>query len=140
MVGRKIILIISLMLVSMNIWAQKEINTEDFKKHVWDFQANPQYVVLKSNIPVILDFYATWCRPCKMLTPELIALQKEYEGKLIIYKIDVDKEPELSRLFGIKAMPTLYFLPLKGNVTYAQGYTTKDQLKEIVDMYFFNKK
>ena len=90
-------------------------------------------------MPVILDFHATWCRPCKMLAPELKALQKEYNGQLIIYKIDVDKEPTLARIFGVKAMPTLYFMPLQGSVTYSQGYITKNQLTDIVNQVFFKK-
>ena len=66
------------------------------------------------------------------------ALQKEYNGKLVVYKIDVDKERELAKFFGVKAMPTLYFIPTEGKATYAQGYMTQDQLKTIVDQYFFN--
>lgn len=140
MVGRKIKLIIALIFVSFGAFAQTDITTADFKKYVWDFEIDNQNIVLKTNVPVILDFYATWCRPCKMLSPELKALQKEYQGKLVIYKIDVDKERELARFFGVKAMPTLYFIPLKGKATYAQGYMTQDQLKSIVDQYFFNIK
>ncbi len=139
MVRRKIISIIALIFVSLSAFAQTDITTEDFKKYVWDFEKDTKNIVLKSNVPVILDFHATWCRPCKMLAPELKALQKEYNGQLIIYKIDVDKEPTLARIFGIKAMPTLYFMPLQGSVTYSQGYITKDQLTDIVNQVFFKK-
>ena len=75
-----------------------------------------------------------------MLAPELKALQKEYKDKLVVYKVDVDREPKMARFFGIKAMPTIYFIPTSGKATYAQGYMTKDQLKEIVDQFFFNIK
>jgi thioredoxin len=139
MVRRKIISIIALIFVSLSAFAQTDITTEDFKKYVWDFEKDTQNIVLKSNVPVILDFHATWCRPCKMLAPELKALQKEYNGQLVIYKIDVDKEPTLARIFGVKAMPTLYFMPLQGSVTYSQGYITKDQLTDIVNQVFFKK-
>ena len=139
MVRRKIISIIALIFVSLSAFAQTDITTEDFKKYVWDFENDTKNIVLKSNVPVILDFHATWCRPCKMLAPELKALQKEYNGQLIIYKIDVDKEPTLARIFGVKAMPTLYFMPLQGSVTYSQGYITKDQLTDIVNQVFFKK-
>lgn len=138
MVGRKIKLIVALIFVSIGAFAQTDITTADFKKYVWDYEQDNQNIVLKSSIPVILDFYATWCRPCKMLAPELKALQKEYEGKLVIYKIDVDRERELAQFFGVKAMPTIYFIPTKGKATYAQGYMTQDQLKAIVEQYFFN--
>lgn len=138
MVGRKIKLILALLFVSLGAFAQTDITTEDFKKYVWDFEKDTQNIVLKTNVPVILDFYATWCRPCKMLAPELKALQKEYNGKLVIYKIDVDKEPQLAKFFGVKVMPTIFFIPMQGKATYAQGYMTQDQLKAIVDQYFFN--
>ena len=138
MVGRKIKLIIALIFVSLGAFAQTDITTADFKKYVWDFEKDTQNIVLKTNVPVILDFYATWCRPCKMLAPELKALQKEYNGKLVIYKIDVDKEPQLAKFFGVKVMPTIFFIPMQGKATYAQGYMTQDQLKEFVDQYFFN--
>ncbi|MBR6686912.1 MAG: thioredoxin [Paludibacteraceae bacterium] len=140
MVGRKIKSIIVLIFVSISAFAQTNITTEDFKKYVWDFEANSQSIELKSNVPVIVDFYATWCGPCRMLTPELKALQKEYKDKLVVYKVDVDREPKMARFFGIKAMPTIYFIPTSGKATYAQGYMTKDQLKEIVDQFFFNIK
>lgn len=138
MVGRKIKLILALIFVSLGAFAQTDITTADFKKYVWDFEQNSKNIVLKTNVPVILDFYATWCRPCKMLAPELKALQKEYNGKLVIYKIDVDKEPQLARFFGVNVMPTIFFIPMQGKATYAQGYMTQDQLKAIVDQYFFN--
>lgn len=140
MVGRKIKSIIVLIFVSISAFAQTNITTEDFKKYVWDFEANSQSIELKSSVPVIVDFYATWCGPCRMLAPELKALQKEYKDKLVVYKVDVDREPKMARFFGIKAMPTIYFIPTNGKATYAQGYMTKDQLKEIVDQFFFNIK
>lgn len=140
MVGRKIKSIIVLIFVSISAFAQTNITTEDFKKYVWDFEVNSQSIELKSNVPVIVDFYATWCGPCRMLAPELKALQKEYKDKLVVYKVDVDREPKMARFFGIKAMPTIYFIPTSGKATYAQGYMTKDQLKEIVDQFFFNIK
>ena len=138
MVGRKIKLILALIFVSLGAFAQTDITTEDFKKYVWDFEKDTKNIVLKTNVPVILDFYATWCGPCKMLAPELKALQKEYKDKLVIYKIDVDREKELAKFFGVKVMPTIFFIPMQGKATYAQGYMTQDQLKEIVDQYFFN--
>lgn len=139
MVARKIKLILALIFVSLGAFAQTDITTADFKKYVWDFEKDTKNIVLKTNVPVILDFHATWCRPCKMLAPELKALQQKYNGKLVIYKVDVDKEPVLARLFGVQFMPTLYYIPLKGNVKYTQGYMTVDQLMEKVDQVFFYK-
>jgi len=90
-----------------------ELTAQTFKQKVWNFDKDKK-LKLKSKLPVILDFYATWCRPCKMLAPHLEDLQAKYKGKFILYKIDVDKEPELARFFNIEAMPTIIFMTKKG--------------------------
>jgi thioredoxin len=115
-----------------------QMDKQMFLDKVFNYTTGATEWKYQGDKPAVIDFYATWCRPCKMLAPELKALQKEYNGKLVIYKIDVDKEPQLARFFGVKAMPTLFFIPMQGKATYAQGYMTQDQLKAIVDQYFFN--
>lgn len=132
---RRIALLGGLLLCSVaSLWAQESINKAQFLEKVWDYEKNTQKVVLKSDMPVILDFWASWCGPCRMLNPELTALQKAYKGKLKVYKINVDEEHDLSRLFGIKAMPTLYFIN-KEKISYIQGYRTKEELQQIVDSF-----
>lgn len=133
--GRRIALLGVLLLCSVvSLWAQESINKAQFLEKVWDYEKNTQSLVLESDVPVILDFWASWCGPCRMLTPELTALQKDNKGKLKIYKINVDEERELSRMFGIKAMPTIYFIR-KDKITYVQGYRTKAELQQIVDSF-----
>ncbi|MBO7160845.1 MAG: thioredoxin [Paludibacteraceae bacterium] len=133
--GRRIALLGGLLLCSVvSLWAQESINKAQFLEKVWDYEKNTQSLVLESDVPVILDFWASWCGPCRMLTPELTALQKDNKGKLKIYKINVDEERELSRMFGIKAMPTIYFIR-KDKITYVQGYRTKAELQQIVDSF-----
>ena len=100
-------------LVSAGAFAQKdvtidELSTASFKQKVWNYSKNTNFNRV-GELPVILDFYATWCRPCKMLAPHLQTIQNKYKGKLIVYRIDVDKEPELAKLFDVKAMPTIIF-------------------------------
>lgn len=131
-------LCIAIGMASMAVFAQESLTTEQFKKKVWDYEKHNTSLVLKSDVPVILDFWAAWCGPCRMLLPELIGLQKDYKEKLKIYKINVDEERELSRMFGVTALPTIYFIR-KDKITYVQGYRTKTELKQIVDNFLLNQ-
>ena len=133
------------MIISTSGFAQKsedikiiELTTADFKQKVWNFDKNKAFTRV-GNLPVILDFHATWCRPCKMLAPHLQAIQNKYKGKLIVYKIDVDKEPQLARLFKIEAMPTIVFVDSKTNYKSELGYRDYDAFETLVKQKFFSK-
>lgn len=138
------LLLISL-IMSAGIFAQNannvkivELNTAAFKQKVWNFEKNKKFTRI-GNTAIILDFHATWCRPCKMLAPHLQAIQNKYKGKLIVYKIDVDKEPELARLFKIEAMPTIIFINSKTGYKSELGYKDYDEFESLVKKYFFGK-
>lgn len=137
---KKAFVIISLLAVWLGVMAQEHINTQDFKNKVWDYSANKKSIVLKSKLPVVLDFYADWCRPCKMVAPELTQLQKEYKGKILVYKINIDQEKELAQVFGIQSIPTIFFIKGDGKYTGLMGYRTNYELKQVVDSFFFNIK
>ncbi|MCE5332408.1 MAG: thioredoxin family protein [Bacteroidales bacterium] len=115
-----------------------ELNTASFKQKVWNFDKNKTFTRV-GNIPVILDFHAVWCRPCKMLAPHLQAIQNKYNGKLIVYKIDVDEEPELARRFKVEAMPTIVFIDSKTNYKSELGYRDYDEFEALVKQHFFSK-
>ena len=133
--GRRIALLGAMLVCSIvAMWAQESINKAQFLEKVWNFEKNNQSLVLESDVPVILDFWAPWCGPCRMLAPELTALQKDNKGKLKIYKINVDEERDLARAFGANALPTIYFIR-KDKITYVQGYRTKAELQQIVDSF-----
>ena len=85
----------------------------DFLTKVANYETNPNEWKFLGERPALIDFYATWCGPCKMLAPVLDELAEEYEGKIDIYKIDVDAEEELAALFGIRSVPSLLFVPMR---------------------------
>ena len=117
-----------------------ELTLSEFKNKVMDYEKNPQEWSFKGNKPAIIDFYATWCGPCKALAPVLEELAKEYAGKVYIYKIDVDKEEELAGAFGIRSIPTLLWIPQSGKPTVTQGALPKPELKKMIDDTLLNSK
>ena len=142
---KNIQLLILSLLMSVGIFAQNannvkiiELTTATFKQKVWNFDKNKSFTRI-GNTPIILDFHATWCRPCKMLAPHLQAIQNKYNGKLIVYKIDVDQEPELARLFKVEAMPTIIFINSKTGYKSELGYRDYDEFEGLVKKYFFGK-
>ena len=88
--------------------------------------------VFAGSRPVIIDFYATWCGPCKMMAPMVESLAGKYAGKIDFYKVDIDQEPELASVFGIRSIPTFLFIPMKGNPTIQMGAMQKEDFEEII--------
>jgi thioredoxin 1 len=105
----------------------------EFLKNVCNYEANPNEWKYEGTVPCIVDFYATWCGPCKMLAPTLEELAKEYDGKVIIYKVDVDQNQDLAGAFGVQSIPTLLWVPMKGQPFVTQGALMKSQLKKNID-------
>ncbi len=91
-----------------------ELTLSEFKNKVMDFDKNPDSWNFKGDKPAIIDFYATWCGPCKATAPILDSLAEEYQGKIDVYKVDVDKEQEIASMFGIRSIPSLLFIPMEG--------------------------
>jgi thioredoxin len=116
----------------------EELNAKTFKAKVWNFEKNSSFK-REGKLPIILDFHATWCRPCKMLAPHLQAIQNKYNGKLIVYKIDVDQEPELAKKFKVEAMPTIVFVNSATSFKSELGYRDYAEFEALVKTHFFKK-
>lgn len=109
-----------------------KMNLADFKEKVFDFEKEDEWKYA-GNLPAIIDFYADWCGPCKAIAPVLEELSKKYEGRLLIYKIDTEKENELSAIFGIQSIPTLLFIPMQGSPMLQKGAVPKNALEEVIE-------
>lgn len=110
-----------------------ELTKADFLTKVANYETSPTEWKYLGDKPALIDFYASWCGPCKMVAPILEELSKEYAGKIYIYKVNVDKEPELARDFGIQSIPTIWFVPMKGEPQVNMGALSKEQLKGYID-------
>lgn len=89
----------------------KVINTEMFKKEIFDYKSNKEFSFSKEK-PIILNFFATWCGPCQVFKPALETVSEKYEGKVDVMKIDIDADPEIPALFGVRSVPTtVFFIP-----------------------------
>lgn len=109
------------------------ITKEEFLNKVWDYKNNPTEWKYKGDKPAIIDFYASWCGPCKMLAPVLDELAKEYDGKVYIYKVDTEVEEELSQAFGIRSIPTMLFVPMNEKPMKTQGALPKTEIEKMIE-------
>ena len=111
----------------------------EFLNKVYNYDTNPNDWKYEGDKPAIVDFYATWCGPCKMVAPILDELAKEYDGQIVIYKVDTDKETELARAFGIRSIPSILFIPMNGKPEMAQGALPKEAFKKAIDELLLKK-
>ncbi len=112
----------------------QHINTTQFINYVNDFKSSSTFK-MKSELPCVIDFYADWCKPCKMISPYLDELAVEYKGKINFLKIDVDVEAEIANFYQIQAIPAMMFCPLKGNYSMEVGASDKASIKKNVEKY-----
>ena len=112
--------------------APSHLTKAEFLSKIANFQTNPTDWKYLGDKPCIIDFYATWCGPCKMVAPILEDLAKEYDGQIYIYKVDVDAEPEIAGAYSIQSIPTLFFCPMNGTPQMSQGAMPKESFQKMV--------
>lgn len=137
---KAIILTLICFAFSANIFAQEKEETKvinltykEFVKKVWNFEKSPNTFKYEGKLPCVIDFYATWCGPCRKVSPIMERMAKEYDGKLIVYKIDVDQEPKLAATFGVSSIPTVLFIPKEGQPSKQVGALSEQQYKQIIE-------
>ena len=108
------------------------LTTESFKEKVFNYEINKEWVY-EGDKPAIVDFWAEWCGPCKMVGPILEELSEEFEGKVDIYKVNVDEQPELAQAFGIQSIPSLLFIPMNEQPQMAMGALPKETFKKAIN-------
>ena len=119
----------------------KNVTTKYFIENVYDLKKVDDNGELKflGKKPVLIDFYATWCGPCRVLEPILDELYTEYDGKIDIYKVNTEDEMELAGAFGVMSLPTLLFIPIEGKPVISPGAPPKQMLKEMIDEKLLGK-
>ncbi len=109
----------------------EHLTTASFKEKIFDFEHKTEWE-FQGELPVIIDFYADWCGPCKMVAPILEELSEEFKGKINIFKVDTEAEQELAAAFGITSIPSILFIPKNDPPQMAQGAMPKDSFKKAI--------
>lgn len=115
------------------------LTNETFKQKIFNYDVNKEWKY-EGELPAIIDFYADWCGPCKLVAPVLEELSNEYKGKINIFKIDTEQEQELSAAFGIRSIPSLLFIPKDGQPQMAMGALPKDSFVKIINEVLLQEK
>ena len=109
------------------------MNKEMFIERVMDFETNKEEWKYLGDKPAIIDFYADWCKPCKMIAPIMEELAQEYKGQIYVYKVDTQVERELASVFGIRSIPAVLFIPMEGKPQMSNGALPKETFKGAID-------
>lgn len=115
------------------------LTTAEFKEKVMNYEKNPKQWVFEGDKPCIVDFYADWCKPCKMIAPIMEELAATYEGQIDIYKINTEQERELANVFGITSIPYVMFIPATGQPSVQRGALPKEEYERIINEFLLKK-
>ena len=115
------------------------ITTEQFQERIFDYK-NEKDWLFKGNKPCVIDFYTTWCGPCKRLAPIMEEMSQKYCDQVVFYKADTERERELAYVFGINSIPQVLYIPMEGKPLLLKGLYPKEEIVRIIDEFLLNKK
>lgn len=116
-----------------------ELTKKDFLEKVVNYEQNPNEWKFLGDKPAIIDFYASWCGPCKAFAPVLEEVAEEYKGVIDVYKVNTENEEELAAVFNIRSIPTILFIPVNGQPQIVTGAMPKPQLIEAIERVLLQK-
>ena len=111
----------------------KQLTYNEFLKKIWNFENNPNTFIYKGKLPAVVDFYADWCGPCRRVAPIMEKLAEEYDGRLLVYKVNVDQEKDLASAFQVKSIPMVLFIPLEGQPMMQVGALPEEGYRKVVE-------
>ena len=111
----------------------KHLTYKEFLKQVWDFEKDPNTFNYKGKLPAVIDFYADWCGPCRRVAPIMEKMAEEYDGKLLVYKVNVDQERQLASTFQVKSIPMVLFIPMEGQPMMQVGALPEEGYRKVVE-------
>ena len=110
----------------------KHLTYKEFLSKVWNFEVDTNTFVYKGELPAVIDFYADWCGPCRRVAPIMEKLAAEYDGKLLVYKVNVDQEKELASAFSVSSIPMVLFIPVKGQPLKQIGALPEEGFRKVI--------
>ena len=124
----------------LSVWAEDVVylTTEQFKARIFDYRHNKEWSY-KCDEPGVIDFYTTWCGPCKRLAPIMEEMSQKYCDQVIFYKADTERERELAYVFGINSIPQVLYIPVEGKPMLLKGLYPKEEIEKIIDEFLLKK-
>ncbi|MBO4250775.1 MAG: thioredoxin fold domain-containing protein [Paludibacteraceae bacterium] len=138
---KNILIILACFLTAFSVYAEdvRYLTTAQFKERVFDYGASKEWK-FKGDKPCVIDFYTTWCGPCKRLAPIMDELSQTYCDQVVFYKVDTERERELAYVFGISSIPQVLYIPMEGQPMLLKGLYPKENIVQIIDQYLLKKK
>ena len=138
---KTILITLAILAFGLTVNAQEEkkeskvqhLTYKEFLNKVWDFEKSPNTFVYKGKLPAIVDFYADWCGPCRRVAPIMERMAEEYDGKLLVYKVNTDQERELASAFQVRSIPMVLFIPMEGQPMMQVGALPEEGYRKVVE-------